>query len=209
MKPQLTGLFTAIGELIKLSGRFRHIEGWLGDDEGYLLYLLARDANGAGAIVEIGSWMGRSTAWLAAGSMAAGREHVYAVDLFDGGPMLKHLEVIRQEGTTYHRFVENLEQLGLFDHVEPIVGDSQEAARNWTGGDVRLLFIDGNHDYAAVKADFELWTRHMPAGGIVVFDDAEKTYPGVLQFIDELKTDTAGWQHLLDVGKTAAWQRIA
>src|SRR5476649_1896417 len=127
-----------ISEFQQLVERFKHVEGWLSPVEGYLLYLLARDGEGQGEIVEIGSWMGLSTAWLAAGSKAAAREHVHAVDVFDCGPMLKSEDVIRNEGTTYHRFVENLERLDLFDHVEPVVGESATAARAWTEGAIRL-----------------------------------------------------------------------
>src|SRR5438445_13813483 len=75
----------AVAEFLDLSWRFKSIEGWLGPLEGYVLYRLARDGEGKGEIVEIGSWMGRSTAWLAAGSRAPGRERVHAIDTFDGG----------------------------------------------------------------------------------------------------------------------------
>ena len=63
MTPNLCIELHAVDEMVGLAMRFRHIEGWLGDHEGYLLFRLARDAEGAGAIVEIGSWMGRSTAF--------------------------------------------------------------------------------------------------------------------------------------------------
>jgi predicted O-methyltransferase YrrM len=200
--------FAMVAELFELAMRFRHVQGWLGDDEGYMLYRLARDADGAGAIVEIGSWMGRSTAWLAAGSKAAGRERVHAVDVFDGGPMLKQLDIIQSEGTTYHRFAENLEGLGLFDYVEPVMADSREAARRWNAGAIRLLFIDGDHNYAAVKADFELWSQHVPVGGYVVFDDAVEKHPGVWQFLQEVLADSEHWQPLLRVGKTQTFRRV-
>ena len=209
VKQNLFDDIATVAEMFELAVRFRHIDGWLGDDEGYLLYRLARDAEGAGAIVEIGSWMGRSTAWLASGSMASGRERVHAVDVFDGGPEHKEREVIRREGTTYHRFAENLEGLGLFGHVEPIIADSHEAARQWNKGPIRLLFIDGNHEYSAVKDDFGLWTMHMPAGGLVVFDDVAEKHPGVWKFIGELRSITAQWQHVISVGKTSTFRRIA
>jgi predicted O-methyltransferase YrrM len=169
--------------------------------EFQLLYRMARDADGQGAIVEIGSWMGLSTAWLAAGSKAAGRERVHAVDVFDGGPMLKELAVIRNEGTTYHRFTENLEGLGLFDYVEPVIADSSAAARQWTGGAIRLLFIDGDHGYAAVKQDFDLWSPHVAAGGLIVLDDASEQYPGA--------ADHLHWQPVLRAGKTQTLRKIA
>lgn len=209
MKPEFFNDLNAVAEMFGLAMRFRHIEGWLGDDEGYLLFRLARDGEGAGAIVEIGSWMGRSTAWLAAGSLAAGRERVHAIDVFDGGPEHRNREVIRNEGTTYHRFAENLEGLGLFGHVEPIVADSRSAARDWNGAPIRLLFIDGDHQYDAVKSDFDLWARHVPGGGLVVFDDVAEKHPGVWRFVGEVRADTAHWTHVISIGKTATFQRIA
>ena len=209
MTPEFFNDLNAVREMFGLAIRFRHIEGWLGDDEGYLLFRLARDGDGKGAIVEIGSWMGRSTAWLAAGSSAAGRERVHAVDVFTGSPEHQNLDVIRDEGTTYHRFAENLEGLGLFGQVEPVVAESRNAARDWNGGPIRLLFIDGDHAYAGVKSDFDLWTAHLPAGGLVVFDDVLEKHPGVWRFVGEVRADAARWQHVISVGKTATFQRLA
>jgi predicted O-methyltransferase YrrM len=198
-----------VSEFAQLAERFESIEGWLSPVEGYLLYRLARDGEGHGAIVEIGSWMGRSTAWLAAGSKAAGREQVHAVDVFDGGPTLKNLDVIRNEGTTYHRFTENLESVGLFDRVEPIVAESSAAAQHWTKGAIRLLFIDGDHRYPAVRQDLDLWSPHVAVGGLVVLDDATESYPGVLQLLDEMIADEKHWQPLLRAGKTQTLRKLA
>ena len=209
MDTQLFPDIAKISEFVHLAERFADVQGWLSPAEGYLLYRLARDGEGQGAIVEIGSWMGRSTAWLAAGSKAARREHVHAVDVFDGGPMLKELDVIRKEGTTYHHFSENLERLGLFDQVEPIVAESSAAAQGWTKGAIRLLFIDGDHRYPAVRQDFDLWSPHVVVGGFVVLDDAIDTYPGVLQLLQEILADNEHWQRELRVGKTETLRKVA
>ena len=60
------------------------IEGWLTDDEGELLFKLARACAGRGGIVEIGSWKGKSTIWLGRGSMAGNRAKVWAIDPHTG-----------------------------------------------------------------------------------------------------------------------------
>ena len=198
-----------IQDFVQLAQRYTRIEGWLNPADGYLLYRLARDGDGQGAIVEIGSWMGLSTAWLAAGSKAAGRELVHAVDVFDGGPMLKDQDIIKNEGTTYHRFVENLESLGLFDQVKPIVAESAAAARQWTSGAIRLLFIDGDHRYPAVRQDFDLWTPHVAVGGYVVLDDAIEHYPGVLQLIREILADDKQWRHQRRGVATETFRKVA
>ena len=49
-------------------------------NEGRYLYKLAQLNHGKGAIVEIGIWKGKSTIWLAFGSMGAGGDKVYAID---------------------------------------------------------------------------------------------------------------------------------
>src|SRR5213592_3283564 len=122
MHPKIVGKIRIAKEFAELASRFREIQGWVNDVEGYMLYCLARDGEGKGEIVEIGSWMGRSTAWLAAGSMARGRERVHAVDTFDGGAALKAEDypVLKEQGTTYKVFLDNLKGAGLLNHVEPI-----------------------------------------------------------------------------------------
>jgi hypothetical protein len=127
MDREIVGGVRAVVEFIDLNARFKDIEGWLSPLVGYVLYRLARDGEGKGEIVEVGSWMGRSTAWLAAGSLAGGREHVHAVDTFDGGPGLKADDhpMLKEKGTTYHAFLDNLKRVGLIDHIEPIVSDSR------------------------------------------------------------------------------------
>jgi predicted O-methyltransferase YrrM len=176
----------AVAKFLELAPRFRKIGGFMPALPGYVLYRLARDGEGSGAIVEIGSWMGRSTAWLAAGSKEAGREPVHAVDPFDGGPVLKRMRVVKERGTTYDAFTRNLKNAGLLEHVVPVVAQSRAAAARWKNGAIRLLFIDGDHSYEGVKADVEGWLPHVPAGGYVVFDDVTPKYPGVQRLTAEV-----------------------
>lgn len=46
------------------------VDGWLGRREGPYLYALAQIGSRLGAVVEIGSWKGKSTIWLAGGVRA-------------------------------------------------------------------------------------------------------------------------------------------
>src|SRR5712691_13572252 len=56
------------------------VPGWLTDEEGEALYDLARACTGKGVIVEIGSWVGKSTICLGRGSLAGASVPIYAVD---------------------------------------------------------------------------------------------------------------------------------
>jgi tetratricopeptide (TPR) repeat protein len=63
---------------------------------------------------------------------------------------------------------------------------TEEAAKNWSGEPIRLLFIDGNHQYEYVKKDFMLWEPYLIDEGVIVFHDCFTVYtPGVLKCVDE------------------------
>ncbi len=172
-----------------LRDRIEPVAGFLHPHEGYALYLWARDGPGRGAVVEIGSLFGRSTAWLASGCRDAKRERVVAVDHFRGSP--EHspggshpIPELVQVGSTLPAFLANLKRLGLETSVEPRVGASIELGATWSGP-IRLLFIDGDHSYAASRADWECWSRHVVPGGIIAFHDIG-VWPGVTQFYERL-----------------------
>lgn len=138
------------------------IEGWLSDTQGCALFSAAAATTGTGLIVEIGSWKGRSTAWLAAGARLKGAR-VYAVDPHTGSRE-------DPEAATFDAFRANLARTGLADAVEPLVMSSAEAA-SVLRGPIELLFIDGDHSYEAVRRDTELWLPKLIEGGIVMFHD--------------------------------------
>ena len=57
------------------------------------------------------------------------------------------------------------------------------------GRQVDMLFLDGDHQYESVKADFESHHARVRAGGIIAFHDAgsPQHMPGVWQAIEEIK----------------------
>lgn len=141
------------------------IDGWLSTHEGYFLYTAAKKEKGNGEVVEIGSWKGKSTICLASGLKDSKRGKVVAVDphkgKFTGG----------KTSPTYKEFLQNLKSAGIADYVSPLVVTSEEAAKNWKKP-IRLLFIDGLHDYKHTYQDLFLWTPFIQKNGIVAFHDA-------------------------------------
>ena len=198
---------SVVSDYALLEWRFRNVQGWMSGVEGYALMLAAAHGPGTGEIVEIGSWMGKSTCWLAVGSKSVQREKVHAIDPFDGGPMLKEQPIIREQGTTYHIFVDNLTSVGLFDYVEPIVATSQQVAQSWDKP-IRLLFIDGDHSYDAVKADFEMWSRFLVAEALIAFDDVTGGYEGAKRYYDALLQGDQRYREIARVGKMKFIQRL-
>ena len=198
-----------IGSLIKpvidywlLSDRFATVEGFLEPIEGYALDLLASIGPGCGAVLEVGSLYGRSTCYLAAGSKRNGRETVVAVDTFQGSPehqagqAAEQADIVR-EGSTFKTFLRNLARHDLADWVRPLKMTSEEAAAQWSGP-IRLLFLDGDHAYEAVRRDCALWTPHLVKEGLLALHDVG-TWPGVTRWHEELLAG-GDWRETLNLG---------
>ena len=171
----------------------RGITGWCLPAERYLLYHLARHGPGAGAIVEIGSWTGLSTAYLAAGSKAGGRERVTAIDPFAPDTMALFSDA-PAPASLLDAFQANMRAVGVADWVTPITALAEQAARTWDNRPIRLLYIDGDHAYDHVCRDFADWRDWIAPEGLVAFHDAlEPRWPGVARFLDEVLLP-AGWR---------------
>jgi predicted O-methyltransferase YrrM len=154
-------------------------EGWLTDHEGELLYALAVRSTGAGAIVEIGSWKGKSSIWLGHGSKAGRGGPVFAVDPHIGWPGLEGYGTY----VSLDAFRANIHRAGVGDVVVPLVMTSAAAAASFDRP-VELVFIDGDHTYEATKSDFELWFPRVVEGGTMAFHDTVGKL-GSKRFVEE------------------------
>ena len=207
------GDLPCVADYVDLMTRFGHVDGYLENVEGYALMELAATGPGVGAVVEIGSFMGKSTCWMAAGAQRSRREKVTAIDHFQGSPEHQpgqgfESPLIRDEGTTLTAFKANIEQAGVQDYVEPIVASSEEAAKSWDAP-IRLLFIDGDHSYEGTRLDFALWSPHVVPGGVIAFHDVT-SWPGVTKFYEGLIAAASTYTEVFRVHTLAvvvkAWQ---
>ena len=164
------------------------IDGWLTRNEAATLYELATRAKGA--IVEIGSWQGRSTAALALGSMDGSQHPVYAIDSFVGVPPLDRPTAGGQRpgwsSSSPELLRANLDRVGVNGLVRIVPKPSLEAAAEAPECD--LLFVDGGHDYDSVKIDLAAYLPKVQLGGFVALHDCTSSEPGVCQAVDEVMT---------------------
>jgi predicted O-methyltransferase YrrM len=152
----------------------RGVHGWLKEEEGILLWYLARSGSGRGAVVEIGSWKGKSPIWLACASKSKRRERIVAIDPHTGSK--EHLQSYGKV-STYDDFLRNLRLAGVIDWVIPIIKTSREVAQDWMG-DLRLVFVDGSHEYDDVKHDFCVWFGLLGMGGVIALHDSCFSWEG-------------------------------
>ena len=186
---QIALMLRSVQTFMEWATKFENINGFLDPLEGYVLALFAAHGTGQGEIVEIGSYMGRSTCWLAAGSKMTGREKVTAVDHFRGSPehrkgQMMEEEALLRDGSLLPSFLKNIRAAGLADQITPLEARSRAAAASWSKP-IRLLFIDGDHSYEASKKDFETWSPHVVPEGLIAFHDIEG-WPGVTRYYHEL-----------------------
>lgn len=159
------------------------IDGQISRKEARVLIELARDVPPEAVIAEIGSYRGRSTIALALGSRLGNNNCVYAID-----PHIKFEGVFGgkfgpQDQAALYR---NLTKANVGDMVSVVSLPSLAVAKGWSKRKIGLLFIDGDHRYEAVLADFETWSRFVIKDGIIAFHDSNA--PGVRRLIyDALK----------------------
>jgi hypothetical protein len=90
------------------------------------------------------------------------------------------------------------------------VAASAEVAAEW-GLPVDLLFIDGDHERSACRADWDLWSPHVRGGGVVAFHGARGGEPGPTAVVTELfgAGDPPGWRVLAERDTIVAVERLA
>lgn len=170
------------------------LQGYMPRDEGAMLYLIARACTGQ--IVEIGSFLGKSTAFLAAGlhdRNEAGNRKIIAVDHHRGSPehqqgqpyYIKDFENKQGQIDTFPLFEKNLRSVKLWHYVDPRVASSEDAAGRYEGHPVHFLFIDADHNEPAVWRDVNAWNRFVPDGGLLGLHDIG-TWPGPTAVANEL-----------------------
>lgn len=156
----------------------RAAKGFMPDDEGIALNTAGRDAGAVGPLLEVGSYCGKSAVYLGAAARAGGTV-LFSVDHHRGSeenqagwehhdPELVDPATGRMDTLPFFR--RTIERAGLEDAVVAVVGDSPAIATHWRTP-LGLVFVDGGHALDVVLADYEAWSPHVAAGGVLVFHD--------------------------------------
>jgi hypothetical protein len=166
------------------------LRGLIPDEVGDALYALAQtEVKADEVIVELGSFKGKSTCYLAAGARAGSGAHVYAVDAWDTPGNVTGRHGFAEPGVR-EAFDAQVAAMGLTDQVTPLQGFTVEVAtrfRSITPAKVGLLYVDADHGYESVYRDVRAWEPHLALGAIVAFDDwRTPKNPGVERAVDQL-----------------------
>ena len=155
-----------------------HFKGFMAEEEAVRLYELAREASGRGPCLEIGSYCGRSAAYLGMGCKENGGI-LFSLDHHEGSeeqqpgqeyfdPEL--LDPATGGMDTFPTFRKTIRNLSLEDTVVPLVSRSAVVARLWATP-LSLIFIDGGHTFEDTFIDYSAWVSHLIPGGYLVIHD--------------------------------------
>ena len=170
-----------------LAGLSLNIPGMITMESGKFLFSLCYMQEVIGDVVEIGSWQGRSTTFLARAVEASKNGEFYAIDHFAGN---KGKESFYQvNGSLAHlkdNFLTNIKKFKLEETVKLLDMVNTKAAEHMDGKTIRFLFIDGDHTKNGVQKDIELFFPLLTKGSIVVFDDYFEGFPGLIAAVDDM-----------------------
>jgi predicted O-methyltransferase YrrM len=173
---------------IEMLGRMSlTIPGMITPEAGKFLYSLCYMQDLEGDVVEIGSWQGRSSTFLARAVKESKNGNFYAIDHFAGNVGKENFYAI--DGSLSNlkdNFNKNLSKFGLSDTVNLLDMINTEAVEKIKDKIIRFLFIDGDHTKNGVQKDIELFFPLLKQGSIIVFDDYFEGFPGLIDAVDEI-----------------------
>ena len=126
-------------------------------------------------LVEIGSWLGKSSVLLELGIRKKKSPRLYCIDPFNAygdNESMKEYHRIKKtlKKLLIEEFTDNIRAVGYDKYITILQGYSYEFSPNWRLG-IDFLFIDGDHTYQSVLRDFQEWSPHIKGGGIIAFHD--------------------------------------
>ncbi len=140
------------------------------------LYKLAsRCPKGANAL-EMGSHLGASACYIAAG-LTRIEGHLFCVDTWNNET------VPEGEQDTFGFFSSNTRQINQV--ITAIRKRSVDLSQVELKTPLSFAFIDADHSYDAVRSDFEKVSQWIHSGGVLAFHDTTSIFPGVPRVIGE------------------------
>lgn len=144
---------------------------------------LVNSADNEFHFVEVGSWKGRSSVFMAVEIINSGKNIKFdCVDTWEGS--VEHLEYNEiKEKKLYDIFLNNIESV---KHViNPVKMPSLEAVNLYGDKTLDFIFIDASHEYEDVKRDIIAWLPKLKIGGVLAGHDYG-VFDGVTRAANEI-----------------------
>ena len=139
------------------------------------LYELAHACPPNSFALEIGSHLGASSCYIAAG-LAHNNGHLFCVDTWQNETMP---DGVHDTFAEFHR-----NTYGLRQYITAVRKHSENLNNDDIATPLSLVFIDGDHSYDAVKGDFTLVSQWLSDDGVIAFHDC-LFFEGVVRTVGE------------------------
>lgn len=142
---------------------FQTINGWFSFEHIYQEEVIK--AKNGSVFVEIGSWKGRSSAFMATEIINSGKKiDFFCIDSWNGDKSggLKGID-------TYDEFLDNMKD--VLDRIKIIRKLSVDASKDFLDKSIDFIFIDASHDYESVLEDIRHWYPKLKDNGTIAGHD--------------------------------------
>ena len=154
------------------------VKGFLSDKEAKKLQELFLNVHHLGAVLEIGTYCGKSTLNFAhvakkinglvftVDHHTGSEEHQLGEEYHDEDLFDKRLNKFN----TLPEFLKNIRSSNLGQFIIPVINKSSEASETFSEL-ISMLFIDGGHSSEAAFSDYNSWKDKICSGGLLVIHD--------------------------------------
>ena len=148
-----------------------------------LYKLMVEKFSSGSKFVEVGSWKGKSAAYLAVEIINSKKDiKLDCVDTWKGSSEHVDNEYVKSN-SLYELFIENTSSLSSV--INPIKMDSVSASKMYEDNSIDFVFIDANHEYDSVKEDISVWFPKVKVGGVIAGHDYENGWIDVDKAVNE------------------------
>jgi predicted O-methyltransferase YrrM len=152
---------------------YQSLEGWFDYEDVYRVAV--ERAPESARFLEIGTWYGRSLAFLVVEALNSGK--AITIDAVDPW---------KEPRAMYDTVTGWITKHGLWDIVTPFRAFSYElsAILPWNQR-YDFVFVDGDHHHRSVLTDLRLYAPRMRPGGVMAGHDLCDEFPGVLRAVTD------------------------
>jgi len=155
-------------------------ENWFNYEDLYSN--IVKNATNDSLFVEVGSWKGRSSVFMAVEIINSGKNiKFHCVDTWEGSPEHSNEDVIKNN-TLFKLFCNNIKEVQHIIH--PVKMSSVQASSLYEDKSIDFVFIDACHEYECVKEDIVHWLPKIKSGGLIAGHDY--SWDGVRAAVHEI-----------------------
>ncbi len=167
---------------------YESIQGWFNFEKVYSL-MVERSQNHS-KFVEVGSWLGKSSVYMAVEINNSGKDiKFYTVDTWEGSldendkDKNLHEDLFsKMNKSLYDSFLENI--IPVENIITPIRKKSIEASKDFEDNSLDFVYIDANHQFRNVLEDLKSWYPKVKSGGVIAGHDYDEHWKEVKKAVD-------------------------